>query len=115
MGDIRLNSPRVRVVREGHEDLEVQTANPDLVLWDRTRVKHRWPKFDEAPFMWLTFLSWAAARRTGAIETSYTYDRWESEVLEVEDANEAAKREAGQADEGDDDLGRPTLPGPGPG
>jgi len=101
----------VIVRREGYDDLEVQTANPDLVLWDRTRVKHRWPKFDEAPFMWLTFLSWAAARRTGAIEASYTYERWETDVLEVEDANEAEKRAAGETvDPGE--LGLPTLPDP---
>lgn len=83
MGDVRLTSPRVRVVREGHEDLEIQTDNRDLVLWDRTRVRHKWPKFDEAAFLWLTFTSWAAARRTGAIEPTYTFERWESEVLEV--------------------------------
>lgn len=107
MGDIRLTSPRVRVVREGHDDLEVQTANPDLVLWDRTRVKHRWPKFDEAPFLWLTFLAWAGARRTGAIPPDMTYERWESDVLDVADV--------GQDDTTEDDLGRPTDPGPEPG
>lgn len=106
MGDVRLNSPRVLVLREGHEPVEFQTDNRDAVLWDRTRVKHKWPKFDEGPFIWLTFLSWAAARRTGAIETGYTFERWEAEVLEV------------RALEDDDDggeYGRPTRPGPGPG
>ena len=112
MGDIRLTSPRVRVIREGQDDLEVQTANPDLVLWDRTRVKHRWPGFQEAPFLWLTFLSWAAARRTGAIEPTYTFERWESEVLEVADTNQ---EKADDDDDGQDDLGRPTQPGPEPG
>jgi len=112
MGELRLQSPRVIVRREGYDDLEVQTANPDLILWDRTRVKHRWPKFDEAPFMWLTFLSWAAARRTGAIAIGYTYERWEAEVLEVEDANEAAKRDAAGEPEEPDELGLPTRPDP---
>lgn len=107
MGDIRLTAPRVRVIRDGHDPLEVQTANPDLVLWDRTRTKHRWPKFDEAPFLWLTFIAWAAARRTGAIPTEYTYETWEAEVLDVADTN--------QADTTGDDMGRPTLPGPEPG
>jgi hypothetical protein len=110
VGDIRLTSPRVRVIRDGTEPLEVQTANPDLVLWDRTRVKHRWPKFDEAPFLWLTFLSWAAARRTGAIPGDYTFERWEADVLDVSDV--------GQDDTTEDDpdgLGRPTVPGPDPG
>lgn len=106
MGDVRLSSPRVTVTRDGHEPLEVQTANPDLVLWDRTRVKHRWPKFDEAPFLWLTFISWAAARRTGAIGNEVTYERWEADVLDV-----------AHVDDTDDEvteLGRPTQPGPEP-
>jgi hypothetical protein len=78
--------------------LELQSTNADLVLWDRTRAKHKWPKFDEAPFLWLTFLSWAAARRTGAIEPGFTYEKWESETLDVE----------ALTDEDDDELGDPT-------
>lgn len=84
MGDVRLTSPRVRVIRDGHEPLEIQSDNRDLVLWDMTRSRHRWPKLDEAPFLWLTFVSWAAARRTGAIEPAHTYERWSDEVLSVE-------------------------------
>lgn len=84
MGEMRLSSPRIIVRRDGHEDLEIQTTNADLVLWDRTRAKHKWPKFDEAPFLWLTFLSWAAARRTGAIEPGFQYEKWEAETLDVE-------------------------------
>lgn len=101
MGEPRLTSPRVRVVREGHEDLEVQTTNQDLVLWDRTRPKHKWPTFEDAPFLWLTFLAWAAARRTGAIDTAVTYERWEAEVLGVTSVE----------DEEDDESGRPTHAG----
>lgn len=100
MGDVRLTSPRVKVIRDGHEPLEIQTDNRDLVLWDRTRIRHKWPKFDEAAFVWLTFISWAAARRTGAIDPAYTYERWESEVLEVS----AVEQE-------DDELGNPTQAG----
>lgn len=105
MGDVRLTSPRVRVVREGFDDLDVQTANPDLVLWDMTRTKHRWPKFDDAPFLWLTFISWAGARRLGAIPGDYTFERWRDEVLDVADLS---------SEDADDD-GTPTLPGPEPG
>lgn len=102
MGDIKLTSPRVRVVRDGQPDLELQTTNADLVLWDLTRPKQRpvWPKFDEAPMLWLTFLSWAAARRTGAIEPGFTFDRWREDVLDV----------GVESDAGAD----PTEPGPAP-
>lgn len=110
MGDVKLNSPRLRVIRDGHDPLEVQTANPDLVLWDRTRVKKRWPKLDEGPFLWLTFIAWAAARRTGAIPRELTYESWEAETLDVEnlDADEDDETEPG-------DDGFPTLPGLDPG
>lgn len=85
MGDVRLSSPRVVVVRDGQPDLEIQTTNPDLVAWDLTRAKQRpmWPKFDEAPFLWLTFLAWHGARRTGAIPVAMTFERWRDEVLDV--------------------------------
>lgn len=108
MGDIRLSSPRVTVIREGHDPLEVQTANPDLILWDRTRIRHKWPKLDDAPFLWLTFISWAAARRTGAIPTDLRYETWESEVLQVVTEDKENTTEP-------DDFGTPTLPGVEPG
>lgn len=97
MGDVKLTSPRVSVIREGHEPLEVQTDNRDMILWEKTRLKHRWPKFDESPVMWLTFLAWAAARRTGAIELGYAWEKWESETLQVSTVD----------DKDDDEGGRP--------
>jgi hypothetical protein len=104
VGDVKLTSPKVRVVRDGHDDLEVQTDNRDLVLWDRTRVKHRWPKFDEAAFLWMTFVSWSAARRMGAIPPDLTFERWEAEVLDV-----------AVVEDDDPELGTPTQPGLDPG
>ena len=105
MGEVKLSSPRIRVIRDGHDDLEIQTTNADLVLWDRTRIKHKWPGFQDAPFLWLTFLSWAAARRTGAIEPEFRYEKWEAEVLDVSALTD---------DEGDDEMGDPIQLVPGP-
>lgn len=107
MGDVRLVAPRIRVIRDGKEPLEVQSDNRDLVKWESTRVKHKWPKFDEAPFKWLTFLAWSAATRSGALESGVTYERWESEVLSVGDMS--------QDDTTEDEIGTPTPPGPEPG
>lgn len=98
MGDVQLETPRLRIKREGHDDLEVQTINADLVLWDRTRFRHKWPPMQEAAFLWLTFIGWAAARRTGAINADHAYEAWEAEVLSVEPLDL----------EGDDEVGRPT-------
>lgn len=98
MGDQKISSPLVVVLREGHEPLMVQTNNRDLVLWDRTRIKHKWPRLDEAPNLWLTFISWAAARRTGAIPEDVRYEQWERDVIDVSKPDDADE---------DDDLGRP--------
>lgn len=99
MSEIKMTSPRVRFVQEGAEPVEIQTTNADLVLWDRTRAKHKWPTFQDAPFLWLTFLSWAAARRTGQIPTDYTYEKWEAETVDVSALTD------------DEDAGNPTQLG----
>ena len=105
MGDQRLASPRLRVIRDGQDPLEVQTDNRDMILWEKTRVRHKWPKFDEAPIIWMTFLGWAAARRTGALDPSVTWERWEAEVLGIETVGQDATSE----------VGVPTEPGLDPG
>lgn len=105
MGEIRLSTPRLRIRRDGQDVLELQTTNADLVLWDRTAYRHKWPNPTAAPFLWLTFIGWAAARRTGAITPEHKYETWEAEVLEVDTVD----------DEEDDEEGTPTDPGPEPG
>lgn len=81
---VKLSTPRVRVVlASSDKELELQTTNADLVLWDRTRIKHKWPKFEDAPFLWLTFISWSAARREGAVAPDLKYEAWEIDVLEA--------------------------------
>lgn len=98
----KLTSPLVVVVRDGaDEPLRIQTANPDLVLWDRTRARHKWPGFQDAPFLWLTFISWAAAKRQGLIDAATTYESWEATALDVSAPDAATYT--------------PTPPGPEPG
>lgn len=105
--DIRLNTPRLSVLRESDDTpLELQTTNADLIRWDRTRAKHKWPKVDDAPFLWLTFIAWSAARRSKVIGPDLTYETWEADVLQVEVEND---------DDPEDETGRPTPPGPNPG
>lgn len=62
----------------------VQTANMDLLLWDKTRAAHKWPKMDESPFKWFTFLAWAAMRRLGMIAVDLKYEKFEVVCLSVE-------------------------------
>ena len=104
--EVRLSSPLVRVRRAvDDEPIEIQTANPDLIRWDETRVKHKWPKYDEVPFIWLTFIAWAAARRQGLVGPEVTWEEWKTTTLEVVAIDP----------DDDDETGSPTPPGPGPG
>lgn len=114
MADFKLTSPRLRAVRgslDAPEILEVQTLNPDLIAWDMTRAKHRWPKVEDAPFKWLTFIAWHAARREGAIPTDLSYEAWESTTLAV--TNLDADDE--EAPDGGGVVVDPTPPDPVPG
>lgn len=81
--EVVLSSPLITVTLPDGATLTVQSINADLVNWDRTAHKHKWPKFDEAPFLWLTFLSWSAARRLG-LNQDMSYETWESSILGVE-------------------------------
>jgi len=54
--------------------LEVEVLNPDLVRWDMTAHKHKWPSMEEAPMLWATFVTWRAATRAGL--TKATWDEW---------------------------------------
>lgn len=81
-------SPRISVTRdENGESYIIQTTNIDLVGWDRTRAKHRWPKTEEAPFLWMTFLAWSASRREGRISRDVTYEQFEAGTYAVQPVN----------------------------
>lgn len=84
MGDQKITAPLVTVIREGHEPLTVQTDNRDMLGWDKTRIPHKWPPMQEAPSLWLTFIAWHAARRTGAIPSDLKYEAWEREVIDTQ-------------------------------
>lgn len=106
MADPKLSTPTIDVIRASDPTpLRVQAIHPDLVLWDRTRIKHKWPKFDDVPWEWLGFLSWAAARRTGIIDPAVTYETWTADLLQVTAVD----------DDDDDPAGRPTQQDPGAG
>ena len=74
MADVKLSTPRLRVVLADGTDREVQCTNADMVRFDLTRSKQKWPGAQDAPFLWLTFVAWAALRRTGVIEQSLGYE-----------------------------------------
>lgn len=107
MGDVKLTAPRIKVLRDKHGPIIVQADNRDLLAFERTRLKQRpiWPKMEDSPFQWLTFISWSAAKRQGLIDIPY--QEWESEVIDCAALD--------PDDERADELGGPTVPGPEPG
>lgn len=107
VADIKLLAPKLQIMRgpiEAPEIIEIQTINPDLVRWDMTRAKHNWPKTEDAPQLWLTFLGWAACRREGRIGPDDTYEKWSETVLDLQ-----------PLDDGESEAGTPILPGLDPG
>jgi hypothetical protein len=112
MADYRLSSPRLRVLRgslDAPEILEVQTLNPDLIAWDMTHARHKWPELKEAPFKWLTFIAWHACRREGRIPADLTYEAWEASTLEITNLTDDEDDEDGEG------VADPSRPGPVPG
>lgn len=109
MADYTITSPRLQVLRgslDAPEVLEVQTLNPDLIVWDMTRSKHKWPEVKDAPWLWMTFIAWAACRREGTIPRDLTWEAWEASVLNVSNLTN---------DDDAADAVDPTHPGPVPG
>lgn len=47
------------------DPVTAHVTNPSMVAWDIHRADKRWPKQDEAPFLWLTFVCWDALCRQG--------------------------------------------------
>jgi hypothetical protein len=106
---VRLSTPRLRVSLADGGELDVQTCNPDLIRYERTAAKHRWPGMSDQPVTWMTFLAWSALRREAQISPEVTWERFSDEVcLAVETIADDDDEEAGQA-------GDPTPPGPDPG
>jgi hypothetical protein len=80
-------------------------GNPTLVAWDRARVSMNWPKLDEAPFLWMTWISWHHMKATGLIPAETKYEVFERDLcVAVGDTDEAlheAAQAAGGKHEGD--------------
>lgn len=107
----QLSTPRLRVWRNDDAPYEVQASNPELVMWDRTRARHKWPATREAPFLWMTFVAWAASRRSGLIPTDVTFEVFEQTTVAIE-AIDADGKPLSADDEDSGDFAVPTNAGP---
>lgn len=55
-------------------------GNPSMVAWDRARSQMNWPKIDEAPFLWMTWISWHHMKAAGLIPAETKYDTFEQDL-----------------------------------
>jgi len=84
MADVKLITPGMTVWLDTGDTWHVTTGNPDLIAWDKTAARHKWPSFRDAPFMWLTFLAWHASRRQGRLpDPGMSYEKFEAAALRV--------------------------------
>lgn len=90
----------ITVTLKDRDPIDVRILNPDRVRWDITAQKHKWPAFQDAPFLGTTFLAWAAMRREGLYTGSFE-DFRDRDALEVESFDDAQETEV-------DGLGNPT-------
>lgn len=81
-------------LKDNPEPIEAEIINPDRVRWDMTAHKHKWPSFQEAPFLGMTFLAWASLRRTDRYAGTFEQFRDEDCYnLEYEDEDEGSEVE----------------------
>lgn len=82
----------VTVTIKDRDPVEVEITNPDRVRWDLTSTRHKWPSFQDAPFLGMTFLAWAAMKRTGLYSGPWEEFR-DSDCVMVEDTSDSAAEE----------------------
>lgn len=101
----KLDNPLIRVVMDDGAVHEVQIWNKDMLAWDRTRTRRKWPAAEDAPIIWQTFLAWTGLTREGQIP-SMTLDEFETHALQVRTL---------KVDDDDEESGvDPTQPDPEP-
>lgn len=79
----KFNNPHVFVKMLDGSEWDAQTLNPDLLRFERTATKHKWPSPSASPVTWLTFIAWAAGIREGQLPASMTWDQFTVECAEV--------------------------------
>ena len=71
-----LTLPRVEVVLSDGRTEVVQLRNVDLLSWDRTAARHKWPDFQSVRTWHATYCAWAALRREGRIPKDTTWEQF---------------------------------------
>ena len=90
----------VTVTLSDDREVSAEIRNPDRVRWDMTAAKHNWPSFQDSPFLGMTFLAWAALKRTGDYVGTWEQFR-DDDCMDIVILDENGNP-AGDSDEGKD-------------
>lgn len=66
---------------------DVQTITADMIVYERVARQMKWPMPGTdgiGPITYLTYLCWAAMKRTGVIGSDVSWDLFSSEVQDVD-------------------------------
>lgn len=89
--EVTLPGHLVHIALESGEDFTVRVDNRDLIRWDKTAPRQKW-NAQETPFLFQSFIGWAAAKRAGVLELDF--DTFLAVALEVKDVKPSADDEA---------------------
>ena len=98
MGESKLSNPLVHVIMADGTEWDAQCLNMDLLKYERTAVKHKWPKPEDSPVWWLTFLAWSAGSRGGQLAAGTTWEAFSQELCA--EVSNAAQRDARNGTDG---------------
>lgn len=80
MGDRPYRNPRIDVRMMDGGEWTCQSLNPDILKYERTAAKHKWPAYNASPMSAMTFLAWSAGQREGHIPKSMTWEEFSDEL-----------------------------------
>jgi hypothetical protein len=91
-----LTVPHLTVRMEDGTSYDVQADNRDLLRWDETATRKGWPDPAKGPFLWMTFLAWAALKRTK--EYGGTWEEFRAVVIDVDTPDEGERLDPTQTE-----------------
>lgn len=103
---LKLDTPHLRVTYADGESVDVQTENPDMVFFDFERARRKWPSFQEAPFVWISYLAYSKLKRSGGLrEPNQAFEAWLLTTVAIDNLDEDGNKAQAVTETG------PTNPG----
>jgi hypothetical protein len=77
----------VELFIEGEDPYTVRVTNPDRIAYEMAAARHKeWPPLATGRNFAMTFVTWAAAKRTG--RTSLRFEQWQDVLLDYDAVDE---------------------------